>query len=442
MCAIFGVWNLEDAARQTALGLHSNQHRAIDYAGIVSASGGQFYAKHGHGLTRQVFTEEVFASLPGNAALGHIRYPTVTDDAALANIQPIVGEYGGKPVALAHNGNITNVPELRDRLGLARLTTSMDTEFILRLMEAVDPTDIETDLVSVLPLLQGSFALGILLPDRLIAVRDRRGNRPLSIGKINGGYCISSETCALWNLGAEHVSDVDAGSMVILDRNGMRTVRFAEADERRCWFEFIYYSHPGSTVFGKPVDKLRMKLGRLLEECYPVEGGADIVTPIPDSSNFIAMGYASSGRSGAFFPVIARSHYVGRTFIAPTQTRRDTEVAQKFTFSGDSIRGQKIVVIDDSIVRGTTLPKIVRKLRELGAKAVHVRIGSPPIMHSCRYGINTPTRDELIAASATPKEICERVEADSLEFLPLEVLRQASSDPDNHCFACMDGKYW
>ncbi|HEY5220607.1 MAG TPA: amidophosphoribosyltransferase, partial [Candidatus Paceibacterota bacterium] len=374
-------------------------------------------------------------------ALGHIRYPTVVDDKTRENIQPLVGKYGTMPIAIAHNGNLTNADELKKLVPAAHLVTSMDTELILRLLEANPSGDFEADIIRVLGLLEGSFSLGILLPNRLIAIRDRHGNRPLSIGKLNGGYCVSSETCAFPNVDAELLSDVEAGTMVSIGHDGINVKRFAEPDEKKCRFESIYYSHPGSDVFGEEVGQLRVRIGQELERLFPVPE-ADIVTPIPDSANLMAVGFAASGRSGKYFPVIARSHYVGRTFIAATQTQRDVEVAQKFTFSAGEIAGKTIVVVDDSIVRGTTLPKIVAKLRQLRAKAIHIRIGSPPITHPCIYGINTPNREELVAASLTIKEIRDRMGADSLEFLPLETLKALSPNPGTFCFACMSGEYW
>jgi amidophosphoribosyltransferase len=344
--------------------------------------------------------------------------------------------------AIAHNGNITNVDELKELIPPSSLSTSMDTEYLVRILEKPESGDFEQDVIKMLTRIKGSFALGILTPSMIIAVRDPSGNRPLSIGKMNGGYCISSETCAFSNIGAEFVSDVEAGSLVVLGPFGITAIPFAKKNEKKCRFEAIYYSHPSSTVFGEPLTNFRIRLGRALEKHCPVPGGADIVTPIPDSSNFIAMGYGESGHSGTYFPVIIRNHYVGRTFIAATQTKRVAEVAQKFAFTDDEIFGKRVVVIDDSIVRGTTLPVIVGILRKLGAKEVHVRIGSPPIMHPCKYGINTPTKEELIAATQSPEQIRKGLGADSLEFLPIEALKELSPDPHSFCFACMNGEYW
>jgi amidophosphoribosyltransferase len=441
MCAIFGAVAVRKAAELTVIGLHANQHRAVDYAGVVTSDGIYFYKETGDGLVRRVFTKTKLDRLHGKDALGHLRYPTVADDPLRDNKQPITGIYGRRPIAIAHNGNLTNVPRLRELTAGLKMSTSMDTEYILRLLEARHTGNLEDDLVSVLSLLEGSFALGILLPNLLIAVRDRFGNRPLSIGNLDGGYCISSETCAFPNVGAELIGDVEPGTMVFIDRSGMRIKRFAGPCEKKCRFEGIYYGHPASRIFGEEVGRFRMKIGRALESAFPVPE-ADIVIPVPDSAIFIGMGFAESGRSGTYFPAITRNHYVGRTFIAATQAKRDTEVAQKFTFAASEIKGKNIVVVDDSIERGTTMPKIVGQLRQLGAKAIHLRIGSPPIPHSCTYGINTPTTEELIASSLSPSEMCRQFGADSLEFLPLDTLKQLSPNPGSFCFACMDGNYW
>lgn len=440
MCGIFAVFNARKAAELTVIGLHGNQHRAIDYAGIVSSDGTNLYRQCGPGLARQAFTKEMLNALHGKHAIGHIRYPTVSDDETRDNIQPIMGNYGGTSIAVAHNGNVTNVAELRDSFS-GQFATSMDSELFPRLLQKEHSGDIEADLVSVLGRIQGSYTLAILLPEKLIAIRDPSGNRPLSIGESNGSYFITSETCAFGNVDARPVCDVEPGTMVIISNKGLRTVRFARPREQKCRFEGIYFSSPSSKVFGEGVTTFRLKLGEALERHCPAPG-ATIVTPIPDSANFLAQGYARSGRSGELFPVIIRNHYVGRTFIAATQAKRDQDVSQKFSFTVEKIKGEKIVVVDDSIVRGTTLPKIVEHLRKYGAREVHVRIGCPPITHSCRYGINTPNRDKLIAAHKTELEIEKWSGADSLQYLPMEVLRQMSSDAESFCYACMDGNYW
>jgi amidophosphoribosyltransferase len=446
MCGVFGVFNVPYAAALTVTGLHGLQHRAHDYAGIASSDGKFLHRRRGKGLARQVFTAEVLSHLPGKAALGHTRYPTseyqdLDDEHTL--VQPIIGRYNGVRFAVAHNGQITNEKALSEHVPKSSLSTPMDTEYIRRLLEANVSGDIEADLARVFSLLKGSYSLGILFPKMLIAVRDPRGSRPLSIGKIGeDGYCISSETCPFPNVDAEHVCDVDPGTMVFITKKGMRTVRFAEPREKKCRFEAIYFAHPASVVFGEQVAQFRMELGRALEKHAPVKGGADLVIPVPDSANFIAMGYGESGRSGAYFPLIYRSHYVGRTFIAATQAKRDEEVSSKFTFSRELILGKRIVLVDDSIVRGTTLPKIVEKLKKLGAKAIHVRIGSPEIEHPCRYGINLQTYEELISARHSPTELRRKMKVTSLKFLSLPVLKTLSPRPRSFCYACQNGKYW
>lgn len=442
MCAIFGVFNTKKAAEITVIGLHANQHRAIDFAGIVSSDGQYLYRERGAGLARQVFSSEMLTHLHGPNALGHLRYPTVDDDSSRDNVQPVMGIYKGVQIAIVHNGNVTNVAELKARMHGVGFTTSLDTEVILRLISTQCSGSVEDDLAQVAPHIQGSATLGILLPDRLIAFRDTSGNRPLSIGKHGDSYAVSSETCAFANVGMEWVRDVEPGEIVTLSNNGITSRMLIQKPAlKKCRFEGIYYSHPSSTVFDESVTYFRLRLGRALEQHCPARG-ADIVTPVPDSATFMALGYGESGNSGRYLPVITRNHYVGRTFIAATQAKRDEEVSQKFNFSHAEIVGRSIVVIDDSIVRGTTSPKIVALLRQLKAREVHVRIGSPPITHSCRYGINTPKREKLIASHKDVEEIRVWMGADSLGFLPLEVLKSLSPHPQSWCFSCMTGEYW
>ncbi len=441
MCGIFGVFNVPKAAELTVIGLHGNQHRAIDYAGVVSSDGTHLYRERGSGLARQVFTKDVLNRLHGKHALGHVRYPTVADDPTRDNVQPVLGSYRGMPFALVHNGNLTNHESLQSRFRLT-CATSMDTEIIVRLCETFSGMRFEDALIETVRELRGSFSLGVLTPHRLYAIRDPRGNRPLSVGYLNGGHCISSETCVFPNLDVRAEDEVQPGTMLVIERGTIEVRHFQSAKQQKCRFEGIYFSHPSSRTFGEQVSRFRYNLGKVLEEVAPIPGGADIVTPVPDSATFIALGYGSSGRSGSFFPVITRNHYVGRTFIAATQAGRDTEVSQKFNFTPEEVEGKRVVVVDDSIVRGTTSAKLIHTLRSLGAKRVHVRVGSPPIMHPCRYGIDTKTEGELISANMSTAEICKKIGADSLEFLPLEVLKKLSPDASSWCFACMNGEYW
>lgn len=440
MCGIFAVWNAPKAAELTVMGLHVIQHRAIDYAGIVSSDGVNLYRECGKGVARDVFTSDKLNRLHGKSALGHIRYPTVSDDKTLDNIQPIMGIHGNRLIAIAHNGNLTNTEQLEEMIH-TKFATSMDTECIPRLLEKHDTGHFERDIISVLVSLRGSFSLGILLPDKLIAIRDKTSNRPLSIGRAGESYFISSETCAFPNVGAEYVQDVEPGTIVTIGPQGIRTTLFAEADEKKCRFEVIYFSHPASVVFGEHAGHVRVRVGRMLEELYPAQE-ADIVVPIPDSGNLFALGFSKSGRSGKLSGAISRNHYVGRTFIAATQAGRDEEVSKKFIFSSEEIRGKSIVVVDDSLVRGTTLCAVISHLRRLHARAVHVRVGFPPVRHPCRYGVNTREYKELMASSLSVEEIRARIGADSLEFLPLEALKKLSPEPEKFCYACITGDYW
>ncbi|HVU75509.1 MAG TPA: amidophosphoribosyltransferase, partial [Candidatus Paceibacterota bacterium] len=417
----------------------------VDAAGIVSSNGRYLFRERGQGIVRTVFTKEMLDRLQGMAAIGHIRYATSGeegDGAKYDNVQPILGTFNGMPIAIAHNGNLTNIEELGRHVAPSERTTSMDTEFILRLLEREKSQDIEHALANVLALLKGSYELLILMPDRLIAVRDPHGNHPLSIGRSGDSYFVSSETCAYPSIQAEYVGDVEAGTFVTIKEHGQPVAsRYAEASLKQCAFELVYYAHPGSFVFGSNVGRFRQNLGIRLEAEFGIPG-SDIVIGVPDSSNFIAMGFGKSGRSGEYYPAISRHHNVGRTFIAATQAMRDEEVASKFTFSTHEVAGKTVVLIDDSIVRGTTLRKVIGVMRQMGAKAVHVRIGSAPFRHPCRYGINTKSYDELIANQKTVEGICEEIGADSLAYLSIKSLQDLTGRPGDYCFACMNGKFW
>ncbi len=446
MCGIVAVRNVRKAIELAVVGAHELQHRARTYAGAVSSDGQNFYRHAGKNLARNVFSPGWLNRLHGTDALVHLRYPTVGDKEDRDNTQPIQGIYAGKPLAIGHNGNLTNTAELARILPASlKMATALDTEYILRLIEHFQTGDIEADLKKVLPLLKGSFSLVILMPDRLIAVRDRRGNRPLSIGTLEGGYCIASEKCAFPIMRARHLQDVAAGTMAIIgEEGGIHISQFAQADERKCVFELLYNSSVASKVFDVGVTRFRIGIGEELEKLFPVQNGMDlIVTPVPDSGKPYAQGYAKSGRSGQDFQVIWRNHYVGRTFNAASQALRDEDIARKFMFDADEIAGKRIVVLDDSIVRGSTLPKIVEMLWWLGAKEVHLRIAMPPIAHLCRYGIYMEEDGtELVAAKFTPVETCREFNATSLEYLPLETLKKILPDSEHYCTACMDGSFW
>lgn len=449
MCAIIGIIGARKAAERAMLGLHAMQHRAIDYAGIATTDAEHFYEKLGAGVARQIFLKKIDDSghieldlLHGASAIGHLRYPTVQDDGDRMNIQPIEARYGDEKFYLAHNGNLTNTDALLRKLEGAELRTNMDSELIAHLLAKEHTGDLLKDLGNVCNYLEGSYSLILMFADRLIAVRDPRGNRPLTVGRINGSTVVASETCALETLEATVKGDVPAGCIHEFSEDGsVREYRFTGPHARKlCIFELVYYSHPTSVTFNTPILGFRERLGEEFERMAPVPG-ADLVVGVPDSGTAFAVGWGKSGRSGTFHPVIVRNHYVGRTFIASNQTLRDMEVAQKFQFDVSAIAGKRIVLIDDSIVRLTTLPKVVRRLKTNGAKEVHVRIAFPPIKHPCLYGINTPTYEELSAANLTTEEIREKAGADSLVFMDLDMLKGIADGP-GYCDACVTGKYW
>ena len=441
MCGIVGVWNARKAAELTVVGLHGNQHRARDFAGVVSTDGENMYRQCGEGLARVVFTEKMLHYLHGKSALGHIRYPTVADDPRRDNIQPILGLYKETPFAIAHNGNLTNLDELREIIPKRKLTTSLDSEFIVRLLEHFCTGDIVADLKKVFGLIKGSCTIALLLPNELIAVRDKSGNRPLSIGQRGESFFISSETVALTSMGAEFLFDVPAGGMVRISSSGYRLISLAEPEEKKCPFEWIYFSSPNSLVYGVDVAEWRFEMGQRIEKMFPVEG-ADLVVAIPDSANFYALGYAASGRSGKYMPPILRHHDVGRSFIAADQAERDEIVGNKHVYAAHRVKGKRLVLIDDSIVRGTTIRKVVAVLWELGAREIHLRIPSPPITHPCRYGVATHSEKELIASKMSQEEIGKTIGVSSIKFISVPELKRSVGNASKWCFACMDGKYW
>lgn len=445
MCGLLGVIRARKAAELVTIGLHHNQHRAVDAAGIVASNGRHLSRERGPGIVSKAFDGDMLNRLHGMAAIGHIRYATSGkegDDKRYDNIQPILGLFHGTPFAVAHNGNLTNVDELGRHISPRELITTTDTEYIVRLLERERSHEIEHALKNVLGMLRGSFELLILMPDRMIAVRDPQGNHPLSIGTADGAFFVSSETCAYPSLGAAYVGEIDPGTFVTFREYGEPEItKYATASRKQCVFELVYYAHPASHIFGRNVGRFRQQLGRRLEAEFGVPG-SEIVLGIPDSANFIAMGFGATGRSGEYYPAVNRHHYIGRTFIAATQADRDEEVSNKFTFCAEEIAGKTVILIDDSIVRGTTLRKVIKVMRLMKARQVHVRIASPPFRHPCRYGINTKTYDELIANQKTVEGIREEIGADSLHYLTLDGLKDVVGNPHEFCFACMDGSFW
>ena len=439
MCAIFGVFNARKAAELTYVGLHAQQHRAVEYAGIATNDGVNFFRHAGAGLVREVFNQGVLDGLHGKNALGHIRYSTVEDSPLADNAQPIVlGD-----MAIAHNGNITNTHELLGRLGRAVVpSTAIDTELILQHLVHSDG-HILTRLQKVLAGVRGSYSLVVLLPDRLIAVRDPSGNRPLVWGTRDGESFVASESCALQAVEADFIREVRPGEMLTITKDGIGSERLTSGRGQplaHCIFEKIYFAHPASIVFGEETYAFRLRLGKRLEELCPVIGG-EVVVPVPDSAEDIAVGYALCGRSGVYQKAIKRHHYIGRSFIEGGQYLRSAKASRKFTIVPSLVQGKSVVVVDDSIVRLTTAPHVGARLRQMGAREVHFRIACPPIVSPCHYGIDTPTRQELAASHMSTEEMRVRIGADSLEFLPIEALRALHTNPDDFCYSCMTGRY-
>jgi len=429
------------AARLAYLGLYALQHRGQESAGIVSSDGLDLYAGKGMGLVEEVFSAEVLARLVGDAAIGHTRYSTA-GDTSLTNAQPIVIDCNKGKLALAHNGNLTNAAEWRRKLehrGSIFQTTS-DTEVIVHLIARSAARNLSGAIGDALNQVEGAYSLVLLTREELYAIRDPRGFRPLALGKLGGAWIVASETCAFDLLGAEYVREVEPGEMVRISRAGVESIRFAPPKPHQyCIFEHVYFARPDSLVFGRPVNQSRELLGRLLAEEHPAE--ADIVVPVPDSGVPAAIGYAHESHI-PFCMGLIRNHYIGRTFIEPVQDIRDFGVRLKLNPVRGLLEGKRVVLVDDSIVRGTTSRKIVRMVREAGAREVHMRISCPPTVSPCYYGIDTPTREELIAAVKTVEGIREFLGADSLGYLSLESLRRAVEDTEKRfCTSCYTGVY-
>ena len=440
-CAIFGVYGVEDAAQVAYLGLYSLQHRGQESSGIISSDGERVYEHRDLGLVSKVYDREILAGLKGQTAIGHNRYST-TGFSSTVNIQPLLVDCKVGKIAVAHNGNLVNAVELRRQMemdgSIFRSTT--DSEVILHLIARSHRPTLEEMIMEALQKVRGAFSLVFLTKDKVIAARDPWGFRPLCLGRLDNAHVFASESCAFDLIGARYMREIAPGELCVLGPGGPQFMRFAEPEKRlmRCIFEFIYFSRPDSKVFGENVDKVRRRLGRRLAEESAVE--ADIVIAVPDSSNTIALGY-SEASSLPFELGLIRNHYVGRTFIQPRQSMRDWDVRIKFNPVRGVLKGKKIVVVVDSIVRGSTMQKLVSMLRQAGADKINLRIGSPPITHSCYYGIDTPTRGELIASSHSVGQIGEYLGVDSLHYLSLEGLLTCVEDSDNYCVACFSGSY-
>ena len=439
-CGVVGVAGVEGAAELTSLALHALQHRGQESAGITVGDGHRLLTCKKMGLVADVFSEDTVRELGGSFAIGHVRYST-SGSSNLINAQPIqVASHRGT-VSLAHNGNLVNAPELRREMekdGSIFATTS-DSEVILHLLARSRAEKFDDALVEILPRVKGAYSLVVLTRDGLIAARDPHGFRPLCLGRYQDRFIVASESCAFDIIGATYLRDIEPGEVVILGEGELVSRRLSvKAPEKYCVFEHVYFSRPDSLIFGRSVEAVRRRSGELLGREASVE--ADLVCAVPDSSNTAALGFAQA--TGTPFELaLIRNHYEGRTYISPAQKVRDMSVRIKFNPVSEIIDGKRVVVVDDSIVRGTTMRKLVKLIRAAGAREVHLRIASPPVTNPCFYGIDTPVRTELIASSHSVEEIATYLRVDSLHYLSLAGLLEAAGDSEKYCDACFSGNY-
>jgi amidophosphoribosyltransferase len=440
-CGIFGVYGHPEAANLTYLGLYALQHRGQESAGIVSSDGKGIYAHKEMGLVAEIFNQDVLKRLPGCNAIGHVRYSTA-GGSHLKNAQPFVFDYSKGGIAIAHNGNLINAQTLRDQLERegAIFQSTMDTEVIIHLFARAAIGSTVERIITALQDIKGSYSLLFLNEKELIAVRDPQGFRPLVLGRIKQGYVVGSETCAFDLIGAEFIREIEPGEVVLINEAGIESFHpFPQVKHQFCIFEFIYFARPDSYIFGHNVYQVRRELGVQLAKEQPVE--ADVVIPTPDSGIPAAIGYAH--QSGIHLELgIIRNHYVGRTFIEPRDAIRHFGVKIKLSAVKEALKDKRVVVLDDSIVRGTTARKNMRMIKNSGATEVHARISCPPIIGSCFYGIDTPTCEELIASSHSVEEVRRFMRVDSLGYLSLEGLKRCvAPHEDEFCYACFTGEY-
>ncbi|MET0754036.1 MAG: amidophosphoribosyltransferase [Pyrinomonadaceae bacterium] len=443
-CGIFGIYGHAEASTLTQLGLFALQHRGQEACGIVSSDGEDLHQFRSQGLVADVLSEDVLRSLVGESAIGHTRYSTAGKN-TIKEVQPFSVTCQHGRIAVCHNGNLPFAAQKRvelERAGAIFSSTS-DTETILHSIARCDATNAIEAIKKVMRETEGAFSLLFLTPTSLIAVRDPRGFRPLNLGKLNGAWCVASETCAFDLIDAEYVREIEAGEMLVIDEKGLHSSRpFEQKPRSVCAFEHVYFSRPDSIIFGKSINQSRHNMGKQLAVEHPLENAEDaLVVPVPDSGVAAAVGYAR--QSGINFRhAIIRNHYVGRTFIEPSQSIRSFGVRLKLNPIRDLIKDRKIVLVDDSIVRGTTSKKIVQMVREAGAREVHMRISCPPTVSPCYYGVDTPRKADLIAAQMSVEEVCRYIEADSLGYLSMEGMLAAIGFEDNTaCTACWNGKY-
>ncbi|WP_447971573.1 amidophosphoribosyltransferase [Nitrospira sp. M1] len=441
-CAVFGVYGHQEAANLTYLGLYALQHRGQEGSGIVSGDGERLYQRKGMGLVADIYSKKTLKGLSGNRAIGHNRYSTA-GDSDLKNVQPLTVNFAFGNLALAHNGNLINASVLRGELEAygAIFQSESDSEVIVHLIAHSQGGTLLDRVIDALSLVRGAYSLLLLADDFLIATRDPYGFRPLCLGRYKGSWVVASETCAFDLMGAEFIREIEPGELVVIEKSGMTSYHpFPPKASAQCVFEYVYFARPDSKIFGSnAVYSIRKALGRQLAKECPVD--ADVVIPVPDSGVPAALGYSE----GAVIPFelgLTRNHYVGRTFIEPEQSIRHFGVKLKLNAVPDILKGKRVIVVDDSIVRGTTSRKIVKMIRQAGASEVHMRISSPPVVAPCFYGIDTPTQKELIGARQSLENIRKYITADSLGYLSLEgMLHVAPGQPSHYCSACFTDQY-
>src|SRR3989441_1505447 len=440
-CGVFGIFGHPEAANMTYLGLYALQHRGQESAGIAASDADQVRVSRAMGYVADTFDSAALAELPGSLAIGHVRYSTA-GASRLANAQPILIDCTHGQIAVCHNGNLVNARELRDDLVRqgSIFQSNSDTEVVLHLYARSKASSVEDAVVDSVSQVQGAFSLVILTRDRLIAVRDPHGFRPLALGRLGDAIVVCSETCAMDLIGATYVRDVEPGEVLVVSASGIRSIKpFPPAPLAHCIFEHVYFARPDSYVFGKSVNEVRTNLGRILAREQPVD--ADVVVPVPDSGVCAAMGYAEQAGMPLRMGLI-RNHYVGRTFIQPQQSIRHFGVKVKLNPVKSILHGKRVILVDDSIVRGTTSRKIVRMVRAAGAEEVHVRISCPPPISPCFFGVDQPRKADLIAATHTLEEIREFLEADSVAYLSLEgLMSTVGSERRSYCTSCYTGRY-
>ena len=441
-CGVCGVFGHPDAARLTYFGLYALQHRGQESTGIVTSDGSNISQHKAMGLVPEVFTEEILNNLKGHISVGHVRYST-TGASHILNAQPFTVNHKGGTLAVAHNGNLVNTRALRDELEEkgSIFQTTMDTEVVVHLLVHNSPKGLESAITETFSKVKGAYSMLLMTQDQLVAIRDPGGFRPLCLGKLsNGSYIVASETCALDLIEAKYIRDIEPGEVLIIDKNGLQSLfPWPKQTHSFCIFEHVYFARPDSDIFGVNVYQSRKAMGKILAQEAPID--ADLVMPFPDSGNYAAIGYSQESGIPLEMGVI-RNHYVGRTFIQPTQSMRDFSVRVKLNPIRSFLEGKRVIIIEDSVIRGTTGRSRIRSLREVGVKEVHMLISCPPTRHPCYYGIDFPSPTELIAAKKSVEEIREYLDLDTLYYLSLDgMIRATEVRSDSFCKACFDGEY-